>query len=351
MRHDRLFNKLLCTVLIICGISAAQTCYKPLSRNDRKELKEAAAAIRVALGKGRYAEVREFAPPLIDKFKSVTLDPQSELYRKFYEEIKAAYQNSLDANDLSSWEERLRDADNDSIRIELRDQYITHLDSLVKSEEAARQKKLFEKEVKAYVDNASAMSAYEFISRLVNVPNQYKSKVKAETEKQCEEIMVQLCSTTDIGKLREFQSKYPDLYAADIQSLISQQQSSKRLQLLKKPSGEAYLAYVAQTGDTSSALKLKVRRRLERDIRVTPSQEKFEDYFRSFNDPDEQIMSAYDEFLYAKFRQNISVDDALAYLEVFPEGKKAVIIRTWIRSIENYGEKTVASDNADRSGE
>lgn len=345
MRQKWLIN-LVCAGLFVAPLAQnAEPTYKPLSRSEKKELKQSAAAIAAAQKEGNYEQIRKFAPGMLNRFGSVMLDPESTELRKAYGSIETAYAVAQTQEQDLTWNERLKGLEGRERLIE-RDKYVTWLKEQNNDSVFVRQLEMFKTDVTRYAENAPVMEAYSIIKILQNVPASYKEKLLRKAEKNRADIMAQLCNMRKIADLREFARMYPNLFTSDVEALITVLKDKKRSAVLRDPSGRAWADYVRETGDSSVAIREKVRNSVLTKLNTPGEREvrDFEDYMAFFG-ADEDVVRLYDEFLYKRFKEELTLETAIEYLDACPSGEHRRVVKGWVQELEKH--EAFSSDDND----
>jgi hypothetical protein len=123
----------------------------------------------------------------------------------------------------------------------------------------------------------------------------YIEKLRKHIETGFEQQILQLSCEMDVGKLLDFQAKYPGVYTSDIESLLEKAKDKYRLTIIRKPT-----------------------------IALVKS------YYDKFGGPDDELENALEKTMYDAFIKDKSKETADTYASRFPKGKNIIPVQEFL---------------------
>lgn len=290
-------------LIIACFVSAlqAQTAYKPLSKSDRKAFQQTAAALEDAFETKNYAPINRFGASVVDTYSAIELDPNCRYLLSSYLHIRAIVQKSAVQASIDSLSLQIKAAmvANDFLKCMEAHQGLMlflqsqDLDSLFQSNAislAYCQSRLFESA--ATLKTLGRIAQLKFYDR--NLWKKQSERVEAESHQE----FLAVSSSQNRDSLLHFQKMYPDLYPQDVQTLLEKCRQKHRLSVLRHPSKEEIVAF-----------------------------------YQTYPEPDRELDSKMEEFLYKAFMTTGKLEAAKEYLLNFPNGPRAALLRRNLQSL------------------
>ena len=154
-------------------------------------------------------------------------------------------------------------------------------------------------------------------------------------------LVAQVSTARTLEQLRRYQERYGDIIGEELQAFERKIRDNHRQRIMRDPTIEEWILYRQQTGESNAFIEARVKEnsvlRLKRQDATTDD---FQLYIATFGH--DGIREVYEQHLYARFSLELTLQTALEYLDAFPTGERAGVVKTWLDLIERQAMSDLA---------
>lgn len=286
--------KIFYTLFLFSLLYSAE--YKPLSEKDKVDFANSYDALIDAWEEQNFHALNLFAPSIIEKHKSILLDPGAKDLRTHFNKIDSLYSLSLKK------ESQLKTITQIQSQL-VKKNYKECLQTIQTFGSFSELDSLYSKRVMGFLINCqkeysknNGAQAIPFLNTLSLKNQSHLNELELSYKDQIQKEFFRLTVNLNRDSILAFRTRYPGILTNDVQAYLNKSKDAHKSSVLKRPSVRAYM-----------------------------------DYFAVYQVPDKRMSKSFDELLYKEFAKTKSIDHAERYIKFYPNGLYRTTVKTFIQ--------------------
>ncbi len=325
-------------LLAFCFIPQAHGKYARMSRKEIKQYKITYGDLILAFSEKNFTGFKIHGEKFIQDYENVLLDPSSVDLREDYYNISSllkGLEKTITLDRHLSAIDSVRGCSPSIEMLHIYEHALTFLlnvglDSLYNTVQKAYLAKV---EI-TYSFLGKSIEAFESLSLLKHIPSEYFKAEGKQLEESMRAEFIKLTAGMDITAIREFKHKYKGIFTEEIYNLEERCRTKDRLSLLRNDGAtlEGVNKYMELYPKKDLYFENKIREQYANKIKKSGyALTVFSEYKILFPDYD-QVHQKMEEVL-VKRAINGRAKDCENYLRLFPKGRWAADVQSWLRTV------------------